>query len=345
VEDWDSWKVQCWQWNKLMAANSLHRHLADQHEIYQQTVVAEELLGGRVGVTYPVHMELGGRLVCPVPGCAGELHGGWMLQRHFRDLHPLDRVLILKEEYFPRCERCAMQVNPAYPQHIWTKECQTGVERKQQRKLVVSAALALRRQFTVHGDALERVEVFKYLGCLLAQDNNDAQAVRQQLRKAQSVWARVGQVLHGENTGPRTAAKFYKAVVQAVLLYGSEMWNLTQSALARLEGFHVQAAYKMARKHQPRRGANNVWVYPKLADVLEECKMNTIAEYIQVRRQTIATYVATRPIFKACVESEQRQGSMPRQWWWEQPMCLDTLDAIGSDAGDGHLVASTAADV
>ena len=113
-------------------------------------------------------------------------------------------------------------------------------------------------------------------------------------------------VLGGENTGPQTAAKFYKAVVQAVLLYGSEMWNLTQSALARLEGFHVQAAYKMARKHQPRRGANNVWVYPKSADVLEECRTNTISKYIEAHRQTIATYVATRPIFTACVEGKRR---------------------------------------
>ena len=109
--------------------------------------------------------------------------------------------------------------------------------------------MALRRQFTIHGDVLERVEVFKYLGRLLAQDDNDAQAIRQQLQKAQSVWACVGQVLRGENVGPRIAAKFYKAVVQAVLLYNSKTWNLTSSALARLKGFHVHAAYRMARKH------------------------------------------------------------------------------------------------
>ena len=36
---------------------------------------------------------------------------------------------------------------------------------------------------------------------------------------------------------------------------------------------------------------------------------------------------------------------MLRQWWWEQLMCLDaTEDTIGSDASDGHSVASTAAD-
>jgi hypothetical protein len=100
-----------------------------------------------------------------------------MLRRHFRDLHLLDWVLISKKGYFPRCEKCAMQVNPACPQHIWTKECQTRVEQKQQHESAVSVALALRRQFMVHGDALEHVEVFNYLGCLLAQDNDDTQAI------------------------------------------------------------------------------------------------------------------------------------------------------------------------
>ncbi len=141
--------------------------------------MAEELLVARVAVTYPVTAELSSRIESPVPGCVGVLTSGWMLWWHFRDLHPLDRVLISKEGYFLRCERCAMQVNPAYPQHIRTKECQLGVERKIQCKLAVSSALALCRQLTIHGDVFERVEVFKYLGRLLAQDNDDAQAIRQ----------------------------------------------------------------------------------------------------------------------------------------------------------------------
>ena len=35
AEEWDSWKVQCRQCGKSMAASSLRRHLADQHKIYQ----------------------------------------------------------------------------------------------------------------------------------------------------------------------------------------------------------------------------------------------------------------------------------------------------------------------
>jgi hypothetical protein len=156
-----------------------------------------------------------------------------MLWQCFRDLHLFNKVVVSTKGYFPQCEQCAMQVNPAYPRHIRMQECQTGVGRKLQRESAVRLALALRRQFLVHRDVLECVEVFKYLGCLLAQDDNNAQAIRQQLQKAQGVWAHVGQVLRGENTAPMIAAKFYKAVVQAVLLYGSKMWNLTNLALAR----------------------------------------------------------------------------------------------------------------
>jgi hypothetical protein len=99
-------------------------------------------------------------------------------------------------------------------------------------------------------------------------------------------------VLRSKNATPRVAAKFYKAVVQAVLLYGSKTWNLMKAVLAWLEGFHVQAAYHMAEVHQPKRVAGNRWEYPKTSYVLEECGMATIQHYIQKRRAMIAIYIA-----------------------------------------------------
>ena len=42
-------------------------------------------------------------------------------------------------------------------------------------EVAVTLELALRCTFTVHGDILEGVEVFKYLGRLLGQDDDDVQ--------------------------------------------------------------------------------------------------------------------------------------------------------------------------
>jgi len=140
----------------------------------------------------------------------------------------------------------------------------------------------------------------------------------------------VGQVLQVDNTPPKFSAKFYKAVVQSVLLYGSETWNLTKTALARLEGFHIRAAYRMAKKHKPRKGPNHVWVYPATEDVLKECGMPPTWHYIGVRRETIFRYVVDRPIHDLCTAGERRRGSAPRQWWWEQKMCLGDKDPDGA---------------
>jgi len=168
-------------------------------------VVAEELLDRREGVAYVVPSSCG-KLTCPFPLCTGELASGWMMRWYFRDLHPLDYVVVKKDGRYPRCPRCAMQVDPRVPVNINTKECRMGTARCHQRDMAVRSALALRQQFTVHGDVLERVEVFRYLGRLLSQDDNGIQAVRSQLCKAHGTWARVGQVLRRENAPPRVRA-------------------------------------------------------------------------------------------------------------------------------------------
>ena len=73
-----------------MKASSLSRHLADVHNIYQQTVVAEELLELHPPVIYTVSAELHARdLPRLYPRCVGKLGDRWMMRWHFWDVHPL----------------------------------------------------------------------------------------------------------------------------------------------------------------------------------------------------------------------------------------------------------------
>jgi hypothetical protein len=120
------------------------------------------------------------------------------------------------------------------------------VARKVQYVATERAHLALQQSFTAYGAELERVEVFKYLGRLLAYDNNDAQAVRGNLKKARDVWARLLCTIRAENASPRACGIFYKATMQSILLFGSKTWNLSPVSLKCLEGFHLRAAWRMA---------------------------------------------------------------------------------------------------
>jgi hypothetical protein len=223
-----------------------------------------------------------------------------------------------------------MKVDPQYPAHINTKDFQAGMERRHQWDMVVRSALDLRQQLTVHRDVLENVKVYRYLGRLLLQDNNEIQAVQSQLRKARGRWAWVGQVFRKENAPPRTSAKFYKAIVQYILLYGSKTWVLSKAVMARLKGFHIYTAYRMAKEHVPCWGLYRQWIYPPSDKVLEECGMHTIQHYIDVRRQMILRYTVDRSIFAECKEVDRRHGLVPRRWWWSRGCAWTTFDAIRS---------------
>jgi hypothetical protein len=96
---------------------------------------------------------------------------------------------------------------------------------------------------------LERVEVFKYLGWLLAYNDNNTQAMGANLAKARKSWGQVSCVFRAENALPKVCGMFYKATVQAVLIFGSESWKLSPSSLKILEGFHIRAACHMQRAH------------------------------------------------------------------------------------------------
>ena len=137
-------------------------------------------------------------------------------------------------------------------------------------------------------------------------------------------------MLRAENASPRLCGMFYKATVQAMLLFGSETWNLSPSAMKSLEGFHMRAAWRMAHDNKPRRKPDGTWKYPSSEDVLKEVGLYSIGHYVEVRRQTIASFIVTRPIFDYCVEGERLRGSSPRQFWWEQPMDLDAARAVAA---------------
>jgi hypothetical protein len=102
-----------------------------------------------------------------------------------------------------------------------------------------------------------------------------------------------------------------------------------------LEGFHIRAAYWMALRHKPRRGQGHGWIYPKSKDVLEECGMSTLVEYITDRPQTITVYVVIHPVLIECRQGQQKGGQYrtadggSNRWSWTSTVQLDqTSDGL-----------------
>ena len=78
------------------------------------------------------------------------------------------------------------------------------------------------RALTDYGVLLSHVTSFKYLGQVIAAEDDDWPEVVRNLRRNRQKWAWLNQILSREGADAQTLGHIYLAVVQLVLLYGSE---------------------------------------------------------------------------------------------------------------------------
>ena len=87
---------------------------------------------------------------------------------------------------------------------------------------------------------VENVPTCRYLGRPLDQTYDNWPAVRQNIMRARSVW---GEARDTTSTGggrkKHLSESFYRAVEQAILLYGLETWVLLELMKKRIEGNHT----------------------------------------------------------------------------------------------------------
>ena len=89
------------------------------------------------------------------------------------------------------------------------------------------------------------------------------------LRCARQEWARLTKILSREGADARISGNIYLAVVQLVLLYGSETWVLTLRTKRVLGRLHHRLARRL-KGRQPWKGRDRGWVYPPLDDAMAE---------------------------------------------------------------------------
>ena len=86
------------------------------------------------------------------------------------------------------------------------------------------------------------ISILLDLGRILSADHKDDAAVSYNIKKASNAWFGMYRILSADGANAHVMARFYLAIIQAKLLFGSETWVLSQKALGRLEQFHARCA-------------------------------------------------------------------------------------------------------
>ena len=255
---------------------------------------------------------------CPVANCSGGSKGKSGMYRHFCLKHVSATLVIAEDGLLPRCPECFMFVRDIF-KHRNSFTCKRGKQRRDNEILEKRQEFAEEVELTVYGKKLERVSEFKYLGRIFSQDDDDSKCINKQLKKARARWNNVAQVLSREGANAPTMARFYKAIIQAVLLYGADSWTITKLNWDRLRAFHKRAIRHMTTSHIRKIGEDS-WEYPDSEKLREKCKLETIETYIERRRNTLKNYLIKN---RASLLTEAETMNVParnvhRILWWKQ---------------------------
>ena len=89
---------------------------------------------------------------------------------------------------------------------------------------------------------------------MLTAGGDNWPAVAVNLRKDREIWTQVTRILRREGADRRISWLFFKEVVQAVLVFGSEKWFLTPRMERYLGRFQQRFARRLAGRKLRRRG-------------------------------------------------------------------------------------------
>ena len=151
--------------------------------------------------------------------------------------------------------------------HSQLEKCHKATERRLRQRDVEIAARCGEMEFSLEGGEEEErvyhVATFQYMGRPLDQTDDNWPAVQWIIMRARSVWGRLGTLLLREGSDPRVAEMFYRAVVQEILMYGSETWVLLAAMERKAEGMHTgllikirgseRGGYETGHRTQPGR--------------------------------------------------------------------------------------------
>ena len=100
-----------------------------------------------------------------------------------------------------------------------------------------------------------------------------------------------------------------------------------------LSGFLHRAARRLIRR-EARRGKHGEWYYLSLEGAMRESGLTDIRKSISNRQNTVAQYIATRPLLDLCEGARAREAArVPMRWWNQAEIDWETSKSKGVETG------------
>lgn len=122
--------------------------------------------------------------------------------------------------------------------------------------MVVSKSPQNLPDITVHGQKIERVRKYNYLGTVINENNDSSEEIRIRVEKARATFTKMKKVFCGRDLSLKLKIRLVRCYVLSVLFYGMEAWTLKKIDTKRIEAFEMWMYRRILRISWTERVTN-----------------------------------------------------------------------------------------
>jgi hypothetical protein len=138
----------------------------------------------------------------------------------------------------------------------------------------------------INGQVIEVCNDYKYLGVTISGEGSSKKELSNRIGQAKQEINKLNSILWANNIKKQTRKRIYKTVVESLLLYGSEVWEITKRDKQRLEAVEMNFMRRSCRVSRLQRITNEEIKrrINKGKNVIEKMEERRLKWYGHVRR-------------------------------------------------------------
>lgn len=166
----------------------------------------------------------------------------------------------------------------------------------------------------VKNQPLERVRSYKYLGCIVNDQEDNSVEIKCRIEQARGTFIKMSHLLCNRNLKLSTRCRLVRCYIFSVLLYGVEAWTLTQTLSKRLEAFEMWVYRRMMKISWTDRVSNNTVLQRmnKKLELLKTIKRRKLQYLGHIMRSD--KYNLLRLILEGKIQGRRRSGRRKTSW-------------------------------
>ena len=169
----------------------------------------------------------------------------------------------------------------------------------------------------VHGQRLEEVHSFKYLGAILS-DEGTKQEILARCAQTTTALSKLRNIWHDNNTSIGTKIRLMRSMVVSVLLYGCEAWTLNADLQRRIQALEMRCLRRLlgisyrdhiTNEEVRKRITNAIGPFESLLSIVKTRKLSWYGHVIRSNSLQLS-----KTILQGTVPGGRRRGRQRRQW-------------------------------